>query len=319
MHAEALKQMSTAITWLIGALAAVAAAMIAGSQLSSIGRLSWDDDRSRLLLAVISIAVAIGLILVSIGLLYRVQAPTNTDFNRLRKLAAGTRRHGVAAEVRRQVEDDSTLHRGTGSLASLMTEFNTVRSEFHELKNKEYAEEKQAVGGGDDTARTAAVARRKQLAAYREVVGSRMTEYRTALLRVAQLDKYLRTRKRYRFASWTVIVLSIAAALAFVAFAWAANPADKPKDATAPRLVAAHLTLTDEGRKGLEQRLGKTCAAAAATDGGVSVVALSSSDAGIEVVIVPSTECPQPKRVVVSASDGDVVADAAAVSTASPR
>ncbi|WP_350277868.1 hypothetical protein [Kribbella sp. HUAS MG21] len=317
IYSAALEQMSTAIKWLIAALAAVAATMVAGSQLSSIGKLSWDDDRARLLVAVTSIAVAIALILVSIALLYRVQAPTNSDFLRLLELAAGVGMSRTDAEVRHRVEVDSSLHSGTGSLSSLMREYDAVRTEFHDLRKQEYAAEKEAVDGAGDTA--AAEARLKVLAARIDVVGGRMDEYREALGYVAQLDKYLRVRERYRTTPRYVTALSILAALAFVAFAWAANPPEKPADAVAQRMVAAHLTLTDDGRKNLSQRIGKACADAATKDSGIPVVAVSSSDAGIEVIVAPSTDCPEPQRVVISSSDGTVLADNAAVTPLAPR
>ncbi|HZX01932.1 hypothetical protein [Kribbella sp.] len=220
VHAEALQQMRTAVNWLIGALAAVAAAMIAGSQLSSIGKLSWSADHDRLLIALVGVTAAVAAILIAIGLLYHAQAPTNTDFTRLTKLAAETRRWGLNGRLRRQVELDSTLHRGTGSLKALKAAFDEVRTEYHKLKDTAYDAEK-AIAEAPDAEKQATAARAN---AVRAVVESRLQEYRNALLRVARVDKYLRTRRRYRITTAIVILLSIAAAFGFVAFAWAANP-----------------------------------------------------------------------------------------------
>ncbi|MBP2351929.1 hypothetical protein JOF29_003012 [Kribbella aluminosa] len=220
VHADALNQMRTAVNWLIGALAAVAAAMIAGSQLSSIGKLSWTADHSRLLTALIGVTAAVAAILIAIGLLYYAQAPINTDFSRLTKLAGQTRRWGLNGRLRSQVERDSTLHRGTGSLSALMTAFDAVRVEYHELKDAAYDAEKKIAAAPDEETRAAAA----KLNAVRAVVDSRLQEYRNALLRVARVDKYLRTRRTYRVTTAMVILLSVAAAFGFVAFAWAANP-----------------------------------------------------------------------------------------------
>jgi hypothetical protein len=309
VQADALKQMATAVSWLIAALAAVAAAMIAGSQLSSIGRLSWTDDRGRLLVAVLSSSVAIGLILLAIGILYHAQSPTNTDFTRLRKLAAGNGLKGLDQEVCRQVADDSTLHGGRGSLGGLMRAFDEVRVGFHRLKDKGYLLELDIARTQPAAARTAKQAKLKRLVDEREVLGGRMTDYRIALLRVAQLDKYLRTKARYRRSVWTVMGLSVVAGFAFVSFAWSANPPDKPGAAAAQRIVAAHLVLNPDGRKALAPRLGEACASAAAAAGGVPVLAVSSTDSGVEVIVVPSRQCVEAQHLVISKADGDVVAD----------
>ncbi|MEV0792630.1 hypothetical protein [Kribbella sp. NPDC050459] len=315
VQAEALKQMSTAVTWLIGALAAVAAAMIAGSQLSSIGRLSWSEDRDRLVIAVLSISVAIGLILLAIGLLYRAQAPTNTDFTRLRKLAESSKLNRLETELRRQVADDSTLHRGRGDLASLMQSFDEVRKQFHGLKDTCYETQLEIVRATDAETRAAKQTQLTRLEQEREVIGGRMTDYRTALVRVAQLDKYLRTRARTRRTAWAVMGLSVLAAFAFVSFAWAANPPDEPKDAVAQRIVAAHLVVSTKGKDELEPQLGSACASAAAGAGGIPVLAVSSTDSGIEVILIPTSACSYPHRVVVSRGDGEVTADNAVLAT----
>lgn len=320
VQAEALQQMSTAVTWLIGALAAVAAAMLAGSQLSSIGKLSWSQDRDRLVIAVLSISVAIGLILLAIGLLYRAQAPTNTDFTRLRQLAGPPKpkRKRLDEELLRQVTDDSTLHRGRGDLTTLMRAFDEVREQFHGLKDRCYETELEAVRATAPTERAAKQAQLARLEQEREVVGDRMTDYRIALVRVAQLDKYLRTRARNRRTAWSVMALSVLAAFAFVSFAWAANPPAKPADAVAQSIVPAHLVLTAKGQAALEPRVGRVCASAASTAGGIPVLAVSSTDAAVEVIFVPTGSCSRAHRLVISRDDGEVTADTAVLPSATP-
>lgn len=49
--------------YLIGILAAIGALLVAGTQLSSIGGLSWSDDRSRLIAAVAGLAVALAAVI----------------------------------------------------------------------------------------------------------------------------------------------------------------------------------------------------------------------------------------------------------------
>ncbi|NEA31014.1 hypothetical protein [Streptomyces sp. SID13031] len=236
------------------------------------------------------------------------------------KLAATDSRKGLDAQLCAQVRDDTTLHRGRESLEGLTAELGKLRKVFYQLKDQEYETHLASVGEADEVKRTELEAEHARYKAQLEVVDGKLTEYRTALLRVAQLDKFLRTRRRYRNASWTVLALSVLAALGFVTFAWAANPPAKADDVVVgQRLVAAHLILTAPGRTALEQRLGEDCAAAAASTSGVPVVAMSSSDAGIEVVLVPTAQCPQPRRLLVLPKDGEVIDDRSVVPSPSAR
>jgi len=307
VYAEALSQWSTAVKWLIAALVAVATAMIAGSQLASIGHLSATTERSRLLLAVGGIVLALVTVLWSIALLFWAQSPTNTDFVRLTKLARGRRSRGLPARVRRSVTEDATLNRGEPDLEALLRSLAAVRTDYYRLNTRYFDKAREVARQADDAVREAAQAERDRLENELSVLGERLTEYRTALLRVAQLDKFLRTRRRFRIASWTVLILSVPATFAFIAFVWAANPPAGRENAAPQRPVSGLLTLTRDGAKGLTQRLGADCAAAAAIRG-IPVVALSSSDKGVEVVVVTSAKCPTPAHLTVTAGDGLVTA-----------
>lgn len=145
--------------------------MIGGSQLSSIGQLDRVTDRGRLWMALISVAVAVGLIVFSIGLLYRAQLRKQESKATWPWPARPTRRGGPCWRP-----SDSLCSRG------------------------------------------------------------RPTR--------------LRSRTTLR--------------------------------AGVP--VAAHLRLTADGRRSLEQQLGRECAAAAGGRGGIPVVAVSSSNSGIELM-----------------------------------
>lgn len=312
VYAPALQQWSTAFTWLIGALAAVAAAMIAGSQLTSIGQLSSDTEQHRLTLAIVGIVVAVGLILVAIGLLFWAQTPTNTDFLQLTEIAAGTSDRGIGARVRRQVEADTALHRNTGSLSRLMDAVATTRAHYYPLRQQRYDAALAAAGATTDTTRREHERVRDLAAAQMEIVNGQLDQYLTALQRVSQLASFLRARRRYRVVSWVVMVLAALSTLAFVTFAWAANPPQERADteaAVAQQPVAATLHLTADGVQALTDDLGSGCASAAGANR-IRVVALSSSDAGVELVVVPSAACEAPAHVTVSAAQGTVTASA---------
>jgi hypothetical protein len=307
VYADSLSQWSTAVRWLIAALAAVATAMIAGSQLASIGHLSVTTERSRLVMAIGGIVVALVTVLWSIALLFWAQSPANTDFVRLNKLSRGQRSTGLAARVRRYVTEDATLNRGEADLQTLLRSLAAVRTDYYRLNNQYFDRARELARQPDDAARAAAEATCGRLEDELKVLGDRLTEYRTALLRVAQLDKFLRTRRRFRIASWAVLMLSVPATLGFIAFVWAANPPAEREEAAPQRPVSALLTLNEVGAKSLKERLGAGCAAAA-TANGIPVVALSSSDKGVEIVVVTSASCLEPTHLTVSADDGLVTA-----------
>lgn len=53
--------------YLVGIFAAVGGLLVAGTQLSSLGQLSWDDDRARLMTAVIALALALVAVILVLG------------------------------------------------------------------------------------------------------------------------------------------------------------------------------------------------------------------------------------------------------------
>jgi hypothetical protein len=310
IYAPALKQWSTAFTWLIGALAAVAAAMIAGSQLTTIGRLSTDTDQDRLTLAVVGLVIAVVLILVAIGLLFWAQTPSNTDFEQLIEIARGEGSRGIGARVRAQVAADTSLNRNTGSLALLMAALAATREQYYPLRQEQYDAALAAAGATTEADKRAQEQLRDLAAAKLKVVNGQLNQYLTALKRVADLTSFLHSRRRYRLVSWVVMLLAGLSTLAFVTFAWAANPPEEPADAEAPasqQPVAATMRLTAAGRDALADRLGATCADTA-TKTGIAVIALSTSDSGIDVVVIPSAACPTSAYVTVSNDYGAVTA-----------
>jgi hypothetical protein len=259
------------------------------------------------------LAVAVGLVLLSIGLLFWAQSPSNTDFSRLKNLAAGTLSSPIADEVRKQVSDDTSLNRGTGSLAGLWKALADTRAEYYGLSKYRDQLARKHVWENDHKTKQQLEASLKRLDNELEFVRGHLREYRTGVQLVAYLDVFLRTRQRFRVASFAVLILSVFATFGFVVFAWAANP---PADriAAAPQLpVDATLRLTSDGQDALGDQLGATCAATAAVDG-IRVIALSSSDQGIEVVVVATANCPEPRQLTVSAGNGTVTANRPVVS-----
>jgi hypothetical protein len=310
VYGPALKLWSTAFSWLIGALAAVAAAMIAGSQLTAIGQLSMDADQDRLTLAVGGIVVAVGLVLVSIGLLFWAQTPANTDFQQLVEIARDQRRWGIGARVRAQVAADTALNRNTGSLAMLLKAVSDTRNEYYPLRQQQYDAALRAAGATTEPARRQQEQLRDRAAAKLKVVNGQLDQYLTALQRAAQLNSFLHSRRRYRAVTWVVMFLAALSTLAFITFAWAANPPEESSDAEAAasqQPVAATLRLSTAGSEALINALGSDCVETA-TEAGIAVIALSSSTSGTEVVVIPSDACPAASHFTVSNAQGTVTA-----------
>ncbi|MDT0164619.1 hypothetical protein Q9R32_03515 [Actinotalea sp. AC32] len=299
-------QALSTLTWLVGALGAVASLMVAGTQLTSIGGLSWEEDRPRLLAAGGSVTLAVVLVVAAVGLLTWATMPGRlSDLERLDELAAGSPRGEVASSVAR----DSSYHRGTGSLPDLLTALTTARGALYEAKSRLHDADLAAAREADDDARAARSAHADRVRAEVAVLTARNDDLRLGARAAVQLDSHLRTRRRVVGVSWTVLVVAVVVAACLVLFAWAANPPEDP-DAAEPavpaRPVAAVLVLaSDDGV--WDDRLGAACADAA-RDGGVDVVAVGSDDDAVTVVVVPGDDCPDPVEVVVPRDEGTVTA-----------
>jgi hypothetical protein len=298
-------QFLSAIKWLIGALAAIAAVLVAGTELPNVGLLTWPEDEARMRAAGLSFALVLGCVVIAIGLLAWVQMPgQGTDIERLRKIVEV----GKPKAVLQSVECDSSYHRGAGSLASLLESLDSASAEHYEAKHNALVA--RLVQAGDET-ETLTPPLTPEDAAQRSAVRTAFyANLRHGVRLTSQLDQHLRMRRRAKVVTWIVLALTLLSALSLIVFVWAANPPEPPtsEDAVPPRAVAATLVLTSTDAVWAD-RLGESCAEAARGDSGVPVVALSADDDGVQVLTVPGADCPEPVRVLVPAEDGIVVAD----------
>lgn len=305
----------TPLMWMTTALAAVASTVVAGSQLSSIGALSWDEDSGRLMAAVISIGVTLACVVLAIWLLTWAQMPGKTiDLTVLDSL--GTSSDPIDRTVVETVGRDSSYHRGTGGLTALLTTLSTSRTEYYTVSRQSYELKVQDAAEGNAQARPALqqdIARATRL---RELHRVQMENYRIGAQATSFLRSHLLTQHRVRRARTLVIASSVVAALAIVTFSWAANPSDgsgdEDADAIAPQPVAAtlHLSSTDPV---WASRIGEACAGAARTGLGLPVIATASDDAGVSIITVPSESCPVPAEVTVPLGEGTVHASEVAI------
>lgn len=316
VHEPATKQLDKSINWLIAALTAVAATMVAGSQLSSIGQMSWQEDRTRLSLAVAAIVVAVVVVVLTIGLLCWAQGAPVSNLLRLDRAAKSGRRWGQFARLRRYVAADHSLHAGRGSLAALLGELEKTRSSYHQLDDRRH-ELSHLILTADADQRRKLEVERKTREKEMQALSARLAKYRLAATRVSQLDKFLQSRTRYRYAVSSSILAALLATPAFILFAWAANPPDDSEEndgpALAQRSVVARLILTQAGFERYALEMGPSCAEAARSAEGIGVLALRSDDAGVEVVVLPAGECAEAARLIVRHSEGSVLAEESAL------
>lgn len=309
--------MRSTSSWLVGALAAVATIMLAGSQLSSVGSLTWEDDRTRLLLAVGSAVVAVVAVAYAVSRLSAVQMPSEGTLVTVREMLAPGRR-GRRSRFSTLVDGDSGLRSGYPTVEILLEEYERRRRAEHRrdlvvrrlecrLEGTRSPSEAREVGAALETARD----RRKKAS---EAVG----ELRSHVQTLVQLASYLSLRATYEQARPHVLGAALATAAALIAFAWAANPPEATQesaDALPQNPRAGTLFLSEESAQQLSAVLGGDCAAEASGEAGIGVVALASTDGEIDVVTVPTSACPMPVKLTVTDDVGRVVpADAVPLS-----
>lgn len=300
------------LLWMTTALAAVATTAVAGSQLSSIGELTWEENRVRLSTGVVSIGVALVCALLAIGLLTWAQMPGRS--NNLTVLSSLEKsRKKLDKQVLANVERDSSYHRGSGGLPALLQALDESRGSYYKL-GKDIDELAVSSVTATEKERAAIENKIKQARELRTLRKTQMDSFRTGAQGAAYLRSHLLTQRRATQARNVVMLLSLVAALALVAFSWAANPKSDgtAPDATPPKPVSAvlHLTSTDDV---WDTRIGAECAEAARSPSGISVIARSADKSGVTVVTVPSGPCSEPSEVTVPPDDGTVRSSRSAV------
>ncbi|WP_130014805.1 hypothetical protein [Serinicoccus sediminis] len=296
------EQYLTAVKWLIGALGAIAAVLVAGVQLSSVGALRWPEDQGRLLLAAASFTLVLTCVVLAVGLLAWAHMPEKgSDLDRLHEIVETRSPSAVLDAVRR----DSSYHRGTGGLGDLLTAMDKASRSFYAARG-ELSSARLAAAEAKPPATGESVAV-QQAAARVEEWSESYGRLREGARRVSHLDRHLRIAQRAKGVLTGVLLLTFISAVSLGAFSWAAHPPDRaadPQEAVPPRPVSALLLLSDDDPV-WEDRLGEGCAEAA-REGGVPVVALSSSAEEVEVLVLEGGECPAPRVVAVPTDAGTV-------------
>jgi hypothetical protein len=292
-------------TWLAGTLAAIATVMLAGSQLSSIGSISFAHDRSRLIVAVLSSLVVVGAVAYAVNLLAYIQMPSEGTLGQIRVAAKDPN-----SSLAKLVAQDSGLRDGRETLTDFIDEYETVRGDQRQaemdirsaMSATRSAQTKRAREEADVTLVAAKV--REQDA------NAIIADLRPYMVTLAQLSSYLSLRDLFLAARSRILFAALTAAAFLVLFAWAVNP-PKPEASAVSAIQqtpsAGRLLLTPAGVSQLSNVLGHGCAASAGIQPGVAAIALASVNNVFDVVVIPEGSCAEPVRVMIPLNLGRVV------------
>jgi hypothetical protein len=307
-YAQGIAQLRLTARWMTGALAAVASVMVAGSQLSSIGKLSWNEDGGRLWAAIVAVVVAVLAVVLAIYLLTRAQMPGDSN---LQSLAAAAK--DPSSKLAKAAQADPSFTRGRKDIDAFLKDLAAARRSFYERKAV-LADREEDVLNADAAHLGDAEAARDKAAKYLALAEVRLDDLRKGQRALSELDVYLNIRRKFAVTSPGVLASALVAAGGFIVFAWAANPSDRAAaagDAIPQQPSLARLVLNASQATNLKHTLGADCAQAATRPGGIPVIALSATKDEVEVVLIPSRSCPEPTRVGVP--PGEVIAVRAVV------
>jgi hypothetical protein len=275
-----IERVREAAKWLIGAFAAIAALLLAGTQVSSVGQLTWAEDSDRLILAGVGLALGLGAALAAILQNVRMLLPKAMTVDRLvsdRELAAYFNANpellpGVASNVTQFVGDFRSRS------AAYDTAVAVQEASPSEMNKKRLEEAKQRLAAAERDMRDVLA-----LANWKATEGLFNSDIR-----------------------WKMCLAAALAAIGIGLFAWAANPPEEEKaDDESPVLgvapIPARLTVAANGVAPLKQALGKDCKLVK-----VRVLVIGGSKESPEVVTTPRRRC-KAVRLVVSPELATVV------------
>ncbi len=293
-YQKGVDQIRSTATWLIAAFAAVATVMLAGSQLSSVGKLTMADDPLRLWTALIAAFVAVGATIYAIFGLTNVLAPVMASLGALRVEGASE------SPLAKLAADDSGLLAGRTDVPALLDDYETQRkNQFSAFSDQTKAHKELDEAINDDAKKFASI---RSIAAdkRRDRADAEVGVLRKTVVALTQLSAYLQVSSRFEKERTKVIWSGAAAAIAIIAFAWAANPPTLPAEGAKvllqPRPVGAQLVLTPAGVTELSGVLGAECAMAAGQPRGVPMIVLGATTSAIEIVVPSGESCAQTSR-----------------------
>ncbi len=222
--------------WLITTFAAVAGVLVAGSQLSDIGHLSW----WRFVLALL--AVLVGLI----GVAYAInEAAKVLTAGRVSLGELADPNNTATAALRTRVNGDPALLGGYANVADLSNEYTAAQ-----LKSKQvYDEYYKDVDNEPNRKAT-------------DVADAQVTRADNAVQRLLSVASFEALSATFNSARRQIFFGALVAAVGIVSFAAAAHPKEKKAEKKAPTVAApseVRVKLTSAGKKLLGSALGKDC------------------------------------------------------------
>jgi hypothetical protein len=279
--------------------------MLAGSQLSSIGSISFTHDRWRLIAAVFSSLVVVGAVAYSVNILTKIQMPSEATLGQIRTAA-----EDPDSNLARLAAQDSGLRGGRETLLELLDEYEKVRGDQRQAERD--------VQSAVITVRHAQTKRGREkaesaLAAAKlceKDANANVADMRPYVVYLVQYSSYLSLKETFLAARPRILFAALAAAAFLVLFAWAVNP-PKPEASAVSAIQqtpsAGRLLLTSAGVNQLSNVLGHDCALSAGTQAGVAAIALASVNNVFDVVLIPEGSCTEPVRVTIPSNLGGVV------------
>jgi hypothetical protein len=240
------------VKWTLVAFGAIGTTLLAGSQLSNLGKFEWNEPR--LWIALLFAALALG------AAAYAVRcalAVAYTGYTELYSLET--------ADIK-YVERNSALLQGFESIQALRRAYEKcIRDRHRDLT----ADEKDP----------AALENNEIWFAYLDGLVDDVLSY----------IRHDRVRRQVERSRTELTWASMIAAVSLVGFAWAANPKVEQRVVVLKAVAAeARLKLTEAGKKVLEPVLGAQCIAS----GMIDIIALDAAAAKHDVISLKTKDCP---------------------------
>lgn len=273
---SAIDQTRSTAKWIIAAFAAVGASLIAGLQITGLGKLEGQD----LALAVAGLAVALSAVITAIVLVGRVLTPPLVLLDEVKE------------QVGDLVEADRTLLKGqAGDLPTLLRRYETAYDDYVRL----WTEAEKHPEDND----------KRELA---EAVGNELDGLEDAVNWLRSLALSQKVRKAFTGMLGPLIIIVAFAAAGVAAFAYASNRPEAKAESTPHTSKAVGQTpvgvavrLSRDERALLAPRLGRHCGAR-----GLQALAIGGRPVALDVVTLPTARC-RSVRVVVTPKAGIVV------------
>lgn len=250
--------------WLIGAYAAVGTVLVAGLQLTNLGKI---EDETRLLAAIATVFVALVAVVVAIWKITDVLGPVKVE-------EADLAPNSPAGKM--ATETPSLLKGQALDLESLQKRHEEALKEYQLKRDK---------ARGDSTAKPEAEQAYKLVMALNDPLAS--------MRNIALFEKL---KKKFDRAKRWLGASAVLTAGCVIAFAWAANPSEESQaDAKAqehgptiarPSLVTVSVDLHRSSLKALREKLGGGCNLAM-----VHALVVGGTTADPEVITLPKHHC----------------------------